>query len=130
MLRIQKENNGAGAESATEKLQEFCGGFPEPLRADSLVSYRRTAWQDDEGMLRVTIDRSLSYFAPPADLWTRTHALMRETLGEPRATFADCVVEVKMRGQPPAWLPEILTRSGARRERYSKFLSASRAVHG
>jgi hypothetical protein len=129
MLRIQKENNGAG-ESAIEALQDFCCEFEEPLRADCLVSYRRTAWQDDEGMLRVTIDRSLSFFAPPADLWTRARALLRETLGEPRASFADCVVEVKMRGQPPAWLPEVLTRSGARQERYSKFLSASRAVHG
>jgi hypothetical protein len=130
MLRIQKEANGAGAERAIEELQEFCARFEEPLRADSMVSYRRTAWQDDEGMLRVTIDRSLSYFAPPADLWTRTYALVRETLGEPRTSFGDCVVEVKMRGEPPAWLPEVLKRSGARQERYSKFLSASRAVHG
>jgi len=129
MLRIQQESNGAG-ESAIEALLEFCGRFSEPLRADSLVSYRRTAWQDEDGMLRVTIDRGLSFFAPPADLWTRTRALLRETLGEPRASFGDCVVEVKMRGQPPAWLAEVLTRSGARQERYSKFLSASRAVHG
>jgi hypothetical protein len=130
MLRIQKETNGAGAESAIKELQEFCSRFQEPLRADCLASYRRSAWQDEEGMLRVTIDRSLSYFAPPADLWTRSHALVSETLGEPRASFAHCVVEVKMRGEPPAWLAEILTHSGAREERYSKFLSASRAVHG
>ena len=53
------------------------------MQADCLVNYRRLPWQDADGKLRVTLDVGLELFAPPADLWQRRHALVRESLGTP-----------------------------------------------
>jgi hypothetical protein len=130
MLRIQERVYGAEAEQVLREVAALCGRLDEPLQADSLVNYRRVAWQDDAGTVRVTIDLGIAFFAPPADLWQRQYALVRETLGEPGAVERRCVLEIKMRGEPPPWLPTVLAGCGAVREPYSKFESASRAVHG
>jgi hypothetical protein len=36
-------------EAVMREIQSFCRRFPEPLRADCLVHYRRLPWQDPEG---------------------------------------------------------------------------------
>ena len=108
----------------------LCGRLSQPLQADCLVNYRRVAWQDDAGALRITVDLGIAFFAPPADLWQRNYALVRETLGAPSTVEGRCVLEVKTRGTPPSWLAGVLADGGAVREAYSKFESASQAVHG
>jgi hypothetical protein len=80
--------------------------------------------------LRVTLDVNLEFFAPPADIWQRNHALIRETLGAPKGRQASAVLEVKARGTLPAWLLALLAEVKAERTSYSKFEEASRAVHG
>jgi VTC domain len=100
-----------------------------PVAADCLVNYRRLAWQDPDSSLRVTIDVQLSFYGPPADLWTRRFAMVRESLGAARASERSCVVEVKWRGARPDWLDRLLADVGARDGYYSKFEAASRAVH-
>jgi hypothetical protein len=111
-------------------LADLCTSCGEPLRADCLVNYRRTAWQDDAAGLRVTIDTGLASFAPPADLWTRDFALVRETLGEPAAVEDRRVLEVKCRGDVPGWLETFLASRQIRAAAFSKFETASSAVHG
>lgn len=130
MMRIQERVFGAEAEQVLEEVRELCGRFSEPLRADCLVNYRRLAWQDDTGTLRLTIDEGIRFYAPPEDLWQRKYALLRETLGDAKGSQQSYVLEVKSRGAHPQWLVEVLSDPGIRQQAFSKFEAASRAVHG
>jgi hypothetical protein len=130
MIQLQRPLYGAEGEAVLREIADYCGRYPEPFRADCLVSYRRLPWQDEAGALRVTLDVGLEFYAPPADLWQRDYALVRETLGTPVGRHAGAVLEVKTRQALPGWLAELLARSGAVRASYSKFEEASRAVHG
>jgi len=130
MVALQQAEPGAAGEAVLRELAAYCTRYPEPFRADCLVNYRRLPWQDAAGELRVTMDVGLEFFAPPPDLWQREQPLVRETLGTPRGRLALAVVEVKARGEPPAWLVELLEQANARRAAFSKFEEASRAVHG
>jgi hypothetical protein len=118
------------AERALHAIAEYCRGFAEPLRADCLVNYRRLPWQSEDGALRVTLDVELAYYAAPADLWQRSTALVRESLGVPRAREAGGVLELKTRGAVPEWLNALLVEVAAEPRAFSKFEAASEAVHG
>jgi hypothetical protein len=107
-----------------------CRAIGEPLSASCLVNYRRLAWQNEHSTLRVTLDLDVAFYAPPVDLWTRTRALSRTTLGVPRGIESSVVLEVKAREGMPAWLEQALTLAGARETVFSKFVRAGRAVHG
>ena len=119
---------GASEGESLRDVVRICRGFGEPLAAVCLVNYRRLSWQSDAGELRVTFDRGLASFAPPADLWARRHALVRSVLGTPVAQEASGVLEVKRRGAVPTWLAECLGRIGAPPVPFSKFVTATRAV--
>jgi VTC domain len=125
----------AGVESAPDALERaavraFCAALGEPLMPSCAVNYRRVALEDASGALRVTLDLELAYYAPPADLWTRTAPLSRENLGTSRGAAPACLLEVKLRAEPPAWLTRALDRAQAKRQSLSKFVLASEAVHG
>ena len=130
MVELQRASYGEESELVLREIAQYCGRYDEPMQADSLVNYRRMPWQDEEGNLRVTLDVGLEFYAPPADLWERRHPLVRESLGAPAARFDAAVLELKSRGEPPAWLTELLVRFDARCARFSKFEAASQAVHG
>ena len=130
MVRIQEDAFGAAGRSVLEAVAALCAGCAEPLHADSLVNYRRTAWQDDGGELRVTIDSKLTFYAPPRDLWTRGWALVRETLGPPRGADSRRVLEIKSHGEPPRWLVDALAAARVEPVAFSKFEVAAGAVHG
>jgi hypothetical protein len=107
---------------------DTCRTFGEPLRAVCLVNYRRRSWQSGDGTLRVTFDRGLASFAPPADLWERRHALVRSLLGSPAAQETSGVLEIKRRSALPDWLRECLARIDVAPVAFSKFVTAARAV--
>lgn len=130
MTLIQEGRYGRDGRAMLEAVAELCAGCGEPLAADCLVNYRRSAWQDDDGELRLTIDTGLAFFAPPTDLWSRDWALVRATLGTPVASEARRVLEIKSRGTLPAWLTEVLAAARIAPEAFSKFEAASDAVHG
>ncbi len=130
IFRMQRLLYGAESKDVLGEVAEFCARFREPLQADCVVNYRRIAWQDAAGTLRLTLDLGLTFFRPPQDLWTRKFALVRETLGSPVAEEPRAVVEVKARGAFPSWLTEVLEEAKADPLGFSKFESASRAVHG
>lgn len=100
------------------------------LAASCLVNYRRLAWQSEADDLRVTLDVGLAFFRPPADLWTRTEALVREALGAPVAEEARAIVEVKALGEIGDHVLAMLGAVGGEEIAYSKFEHASQAVHG
>jgi len=130
MVRIQETAHGERAHSVLDAVAALCASCNEPLRADCLVNYRRNAWQDEAGEIRVTIDSGLASFAPPPDLWQRNWALVRETLGTPVTTEKRRVLEIKSHGELPGWLTAVLYDQGIEPVPYSKFEAASSAVHG
>lgn len=130
MIDIEQQRHGDRAAATLEAVAKLCASCAEPLRADCLVNYRRTAWQDPPGELRVTIDTGLGFFAPPADLWDRNWALVRPTLGAPVALEPRRVLEVKSLGEQPSWLADLLRSRDVVATSFSKFEAASGAVHG
>ncbi|HEU0032588.1 MAG TPA: polyphosphate polymerase domain-containing protein [Kofleriaceae bacterium] len=130
MIAIQEPAYGADAKHVLDAVAALCASCEEPLAADCLVNYRRSAWQDAAGELRVTIDTGLAFFTPPADLWARDWALVRQTLGTPVAVESRRVLEIKSHGEPPAWLVDALRAHDVRGVSFSKFDAASSAVHG
>lgn len=120
---------GPGGESA-QIIVEACRSLNEPLRASCLVNYRRLAFQDAVGELRVTLDLDIAFYAPPADLWTRNYALLRHTLGPARGQSRQAIIEVKRHGPAPAWLELALAEAGVQSVGYSKFAAGAQAVNG
>jgi hypothetical protein len=116
--------------SGLDAIVGYCQELDEPLQVSCLVNYRRLSYQSDDGSLRVTIDLGLTFYPPPADLWTRTRALVRDDLGRPSGGLDDAVLEVKQRAGTPAWLARALDRAGVAPTPFSKFTAASGAVHG
>ena len=111
---------------------ETCRALGEPLSASASSTTAGCPGSRTKAELRVTFDRGLASFAPPADLWARRQALVRSALGAPAAQEPSGVLEIKRRGAMPAWLGELLARVGAAPVPFSKFVTAARAVeaHG
>jgi hypothetical protein len=130
MIALQRPLYGADGEAVLREIAGYCARYPEPFRADCLVNYRRLPWQDEAGELRVTLDVGIEFFAPPADLWRREYALVRETLGAPRGRSSFAVLEVKTLAGLPEWLHALLDEAKAERSSFSKFEEGSLAVHG
>jgi hypothetical protein len=126
---IQRNANGAVGEAMLEQLLAFFDRFAEPLGVSCAVNYRRVAWQDDTGRLRVTLDEELGAFAPAETLWQREAPLTRQALGQPVRVEPQVVVEIKHEGALPAWLEPALDEAQGARHHYSKFVTASEAVH-
>src|SRR5690606_14665656 len=130
IIAVQREQYGDKAYEFVQEVAHLCHESQHPFEVDCLVNYKRAAWQDNAGELRVTLDQKVGFFEPPADLWTRKTALIRESLGRPAGVMSSAVIEVKTRGAVPHWLQELLDRYGATTADFSKFAAASRAVHG
>ena len=128
LLEIQRREYGEDATKVIDALREVCLRFDSPLRASALVNYRRSAWQGEGQTVRVTIDRNLAFFAPPADLWESAPGLERNQLGPAVGQAPGCVLEVKTLGPLPAWLTDVLRAEDAAPARFSKFVAASSAV--
>jgi hypothetical protein len=127
MREIQSRH---GADDVIDELLQLRGRYAQPLRPSCLVNYRRTSFQDSTGTLRITLDQRLGCFSATDDLWAEARPLLREYLGPPRYQEPACVLEVKATQEQPAWLHELLARNAAERVAYSKFVTASEAVHG
>lgn len=130
MVQIQQTSYGARAQDVLDSVAALCASCAEPLHADCLVNYRRQAWQDETGELRITLDTGVAFYAPPSDLWDRSWALIRQTLGTPVASESRRVLELKSRGELPSWLASLLDDTAIEISQFSKFEAAASAVHG
>jgi hypothetical protein len=131
MLQLARADELAGAAAPLPGLNAivaYCQTLQEPLMATSLVNYRRLSWQAADGTLRVTLDLGLSFYAPPAELWSLERALVRDSLGAARGREGYLVLEVKRTGPVPAWLEQALSAAGLSPVNYSKFVAAGRAL--
>ena len=94
----------AASEDVIGELLSLRERFCEPLRASCLVNYRRTAFEDATGSLRVTFDQRVACFPASESLWQSEKPLVREALGAPVHEQRGYILEVKTRGELPAWL--------------------------
>jgi hypothetical protein len=127
---FREEPPAAGLDEELREIVDYCQSLPESLAAACLVNYRRLSWQSADSHLRITLDLGLNFYAPPGDLWTREHALVRNTLGAPRGGQNSAVLEIKRHSALPGWVDAALQRAGAEAMPFSKFESASREVAG
>ncbi len=130
MVELQRDRFGDAATMVLTEVAELCGRFGEAVQADALVNYRRLAWQDMTGGLRLTLDLHLAFYSPPGDLFARRDPLIREVLGRPTGFDDRCILEVKARKDTPPWIGHVLASVAAEPRPYSKFEAASSAVHG
>jgi SPX domain protein involved in polyphosphate accumulation len=124
---------GQPAESVLHEIAQL-SVHTGPLRPDCMSHYRRRAWKDTSESLRITLDTDLAFFRPPSHLpWSDTtlaDAITKPPVGQLR----DSLVEIKARGEQPAWLCELMVEVGLAPARegervFSKFVAASHAVH-
>ena len=120
----------ASGDDVIAELLALRGRFSEPLRASCLVNYRRTAFEDPAGSLRITFDHRMACFRAPETLWQTTQPLVREALGTPAFEETAYILEVKTRGELPSWLADLLEQTGAVEHVFSKFITASETVFG
>ncbi|MDF3065805.1 MAG: hypothetical protein K0R38_1406 [Polyangiaceae bacterium] len=113
-----------------EAMMEYVRAQDERVAPSALVNYRRLSFQNADGTLRVTVDLGLSFFPVPADLFLRARPLSRSELGKPAGVEPRAVVEVKRRALLPDWLERALCQTAGAQVNYSKFVAASRALHG
>lgn len=127
---IQRRSLGAEGDEVLGEMLEFLGQLSAPVQTSAIVNYARSAWQDERGAIRVTVDEELAAFAPYAGMWQRDLPLTRRFLGRPARAEPLAIIEVKHLGSSPAWLTEALAGFGAVRSGYSKFQEASIAIYG
>ena len=107
--------------------QEFGqGGALAALQAVAVAHYQRDAFQDEAGNLRLSLDSELTYHLPPAGLFGRKQALIKENLPPLMGRQAGSVLEVKYRETPPVWLQELL--AGLPPANFSKFRECCRCA--
>ena len=94
----------------------------------SVVTYRRTVFQECEADLRVTFDDRLSVYAPSSSLYDSFEALTVDVLGTPLRTSQRVILEIKCPGEYPDWLEKALRDHSTRR--LSKFTTSVRLLLG
>ncbi|MDB4987040.1 MAG: hypothetical protein JWN04_2218 [Myxococcaceae bacterium] len=119
-----------GPRDDLSSIVAYLHALTEPLLPSCIVNYRRIALQDATAALRVTLDLEIGFYAPPADLWRRSQALVRGTFGAPIKVEPGALVELKCLGAAPRWLERALDDVAAVAVSYSKFVAAAQAVHG
>lgn len=129
MHALQVEKRGAKADDVIAELLDLRTRYAEPLRPSCLVNYRRTAFQNHAGTVRITLDQRLACFAPTDDLLLQPKALLREHLG--RACYEEraFILEVKLTGEMPGWLDQLMKKAHAQQFSFSKFVTASESVY-
>jgi hypothetical protein len=128
LVELQKPTYGAAAGRVLDEVVRVCQRFSRPLRPACVVNYRRSAWQDEAATVRVTLDRSLCFFAVAANLWQSEVSPIRETLGPPTGRQSAHVLEIKTLGSVPNWLEELVNDARIVRTQYSKFVEACKSV--
>jgi len=99
-----------------------------PLQASVVVNYRRSAWQNAAGTVRVTLDEDLAVFRPRPALWQLSDAWSRDVLGTAAYREPRCVLEVKCVGRTPGWLERALPAVKLEPVSWSKFVRGCRAI--
>jgi SPX domain protein involved in polyphosphate accumulation len=132
IVELQRERWGHPAEHVLAEMSKLCSRAAGPLRPDCIVHYRRRAWEDRSGSTRVTLDTELAFYRPPANVFGQLGSLSDLVKNKTPVLRADyCVIEIKLAGEQPEWLIELIAASKIEHssaKAFSKFLAASLAV--
>ena len=115
-------------QEAGAHLRETAERYGGQLHANVIVNYRRTAWQDSAGTLRITADQDLAFFAVPERMWERDLVLERSFLGQAIGEVPGCLLEIKSTAGLPRWLESELDALELRPRAFSKFVAAGTAL--
>lgn len=129
MRRLQLQQRGAQADDLIAELLDLRARYPAPLRPSCIVNYRRTAFQDPAGSVRITLDQRLACFPPAPDLLLQQRPLLRENLGRACHEEQAFIIEVKLTGEMPDWLGQLLQSAHAEQHTFSKFVTSTEAVY-
>lgn len=129
MHALQVQKRGGKADDVIAELLDLRTRYSEPLRPSCLVNYRRTAFQNPAGNVRITLDQRLACFAPTDDLLLQPKPLLREYLGRPRYEEPAFILEIKLTGDMPGWLDQLMKTAHAQQFAFSKFVTASESVY-
>ena len=129
MHALQVSQRGNKADDVIAELLDLRTRYEQALRPSCIVNYRRTAFQNRAGTVRITLDQRLACFAPQDELLTRPKPLLREYLGRARYEEPAFILEVKLTGEMPAWLDELMQAARAEQFAFSKFVTASESVY-
>jgi len=115
------------------RLGEVYGEFRRllglhPVRATSIVTYRRAVYQESEDTLRVTFDDHFAVWAPLPGLYDIHPALTPEVLKKPVRVTDKVILEIKGPGDFPDWLEKALRYHSTKR--LSKFTTSVRLLLG
>ena len=121
-----------------EALAQLEEKYGEQLRPDCIVSYRRWAWEDPRGDLRITLDTHLVGYEATSGLWEFTKPLTRAELGQPQFSLDAAVLEIKSTKDLPEWIVALTQLPGVRPAvigelnniPFSKFLCVGVSIHG
>lgn len=132
LLQLHEDDNEADNEAMLREIIELSSKAIGPLQPDCLAHYRRRAWQDPTGATRVTLDTELSFHRARSEFFT-SYTTLADVLQDPVLRVEHGVIEIKLRGECPAWLHEVLSSINIElgpntNIQYSKFLAASAAV--
>lgn len=124
---------GQSAEMVLHEIAQLCM-YTGPLKPDCMSHYRRRAWQDTSETLRITLDTELAFYRAPTNLLWSDTTLADAIAQPPVAQLRNSLIEIKARGEQPAWLRELMNEVGLDPARegkrgFSKFVAASNAVH-
>jgi hypothetical protein len=133
MLNLDARVWGPSAAAVLHEIGQLCMHAAGPLEPDCVAHYRRQAWEDADGTLRITLDTELAFHRPPAHPF-QGGRMLAEALGEPVARLGHTLIEIKSRREPPAWLRNLIAQVGLEPAlegpgTFSKFVAASHAVH-
>jgi SPX domain protein involved in polyphosphate accumulation len=129
MHALQVDQRGKKADDVIAELLDLRTRYSEALRPSCIVNYRRTAFQNPAGTVRITLDQRLACFAPADELLTQPKPLLREYLGRARYEEPSFILEVKLTGDMPGWLEQLMQSARAEQFAFSKFVTASESVY-
>lgn len=120
-------NIKAGSEVFGEVFKSCFDKEIEPVVA---VHYSRNAYENEEGTLRISLDKGLSFHSltQKTESWNRANSWRKEYLPESVKEEDFVVLEVKFIGDKPEWLESIL--KDFKQVQYSKFAACMKAVYG
>ncbi|MBN1441551.1 MAG: VTC domain-containing protein [Planctomycetes bacterium] len=109
--------------AAYQELRDHLSRFR--VQPTSIVTYRRSVFQQSEQELRITFDDDVAVYAPVDGLYSQLEALTPDTLPAPLRRYPKVILEIKCPScQYPLWLQGALKNHCSKR--LSKFTTSIR----
>jgi SPX domain protein involved in polyphosphate accumulation len=110
-------------------VEVFQSCFEKKIQPVVAVHYSRNAYENEEGTLRISLDKGLSFHSLQNEsaVWRKGDSWRKDYLPESSQEEEFVVLEVKFIGDKPEWLNCIL--ENYKQVQYSKFAACMKAVY-